>query len=199
MKKCCFLVVYHQVYSPNLYNYSTYVSGYAPLRHYTPISSYSYHLPSYSYDYSLPGGSLYLPSAVPMRYYSRSSPVRVVTSPLTDYVSPRIYSINVRPSVIHREMMRIEHKTRPRYGYDPTEDYLNSASSKVGSLFIHDSLFTCLISPFHLYLKSRYKIDLIFIFPTKNNEIIGIRRRYQINSDPNIKGVVTHSRSIATC
>lgn len=127
-----------QVYSPNMYNYSTYLSGYSPYRHYTPISSYSYHLPTYSYDYSLPG-SLYLPSAVPIRYYSRSSPVRVVTSPLTDYVSPRIYSINVRPSIIHREMMRIEHKTRPRYGYDPTEEYLNSASARVGISF--SSLF----------------------------------------------------------
>uniref|UniRef100_A0A336MPG3 CSON004774 protein n=1 Tax=Culicoides sonorensis TaxID=179676 RepID=A0A336MPG3_CULSO len=119
-----------RVYSPNLYNYSTYVSGYTPaLRHYTPISSYSYHLPTYSYDYSLPG-SLYLPSAVPIRYYSRSSPVRVVTSPLRDYSPPRIFSVNVRPSVIHRELMRIEHKTRPRYGYDPTEEYLNTTASK---------------------------------------------------------------------
>ncbi|XP_063707053.1 uncharacterized protein CG45076 isoform X1 [Culicoides brevitarsis] len=116
-----------RVYSPNVYTYSTYLS--TPYRHYTPISTYSYHLPTYSYDYSLPR-SLYLPSAVPIRYYSRSSPVRVVTSPLTDYYSPLIYSVNVRPSVIHREMMRIEHKTRPRYGYDPTEDFLNSASAK---------------------------------------------------------------------
>lgn len=137
MKKCCLLLT--QVYSPNVYSYSTYLSGYTPLRHYTPISSYSYHLPTYNYDYSLPG-SLYLPSAVPIRYYSRSSPVRVVTSPLSDYVSPRIYSINVRPSIIHREMMRIEHKTRPRYGYDPTEEYLNSASAKVGLLTVHLSL-----------------------------------------------------------
>lgn len=118
-----------QVYSPNVYNYSTYVSS--PIRHYSPISTYSYHLPTYSYDYSIPR-SLYLPSAVPFRYYSRSSPVRVISSPLTDYESPRIYSVNVRPSIIHREMMRIEHKTRPRYGYDPTEEYLNSASAKVG-------------------------------------------------------------------
>lgn len=121
------------MYSPNLYNYSTYVS--TPLRHYTPITTYSYHYPSYSYDYSLPG-SLYLPSAVPIRYYSRSSPVRVVTSPLIDYDTPRIYSVNVRPSVIHRELLRIEHKTRPRYGYDPTEEYLNTASAKVQNHYI---------------------------------------------------------------
>lgn len=39
-------------------------------------------------------------------------------------------SISVRPSVIHRELMRIEHKYRPRYGYDPTDEFLNSVHHK---------------------------------------------------------------------
>lgn len=101
-----------------MYSYSSY----APLTYHT--------LPYYSYYRTLPS-TLYLPSAVPLRYYSRSTPVRVITSPLRDYTPPRILSVSVRPSVIHRELMRIEHKTRPRYGYDPTDEFLNSVHAKV--------------------------------------------------------------------
>lgn len=107
-------------------------------------------MPYYSSNYALPG-SLYMPSAVPLRYYTRSAPVRVISSPLRDYSPPRIFSVNVRPSVIHRELMRIEHKSRPRYGYDPTEEYLNSPSARVGIFdfifCIH--FFLCYVSFFY--------------------------------------------------
>lgn len=106
-------------------------------------------MPYYSSNYALPG-SLYMPSAVPLRYYTRSAPVRVISSPLRDYSPPRIFSVNVRPSVIHRELMRIEHKSRPRYGYDPTEEYLNSPSARVGIFDFIFCIFLCYVSFFFI-------------------------------------------------
>lgn len=117
-------------YYPYLSSYYPYTSSYYPYASSYYYPSYSYSIPYYSYYRSIPS-SLYLPSAVPLRYYTRSTPVRVIRSPLRDYSPPRIFSVNVRPSVIHRELLRIEHKPRPRYGNNAVEEYLNSVHAKV--------------------------------------------------------------------
>lgn len=132
----------HQVYSYSSY-YPYYSSTYNPYHssYYSPYYSsyyspyYSYTSPYYSYYRSTPS-SIYLPSAVPFRYYSRSTPVRVITSALKDYTPPRIFSVNVRPSVIHRELLRIEHKSRPHYGFSAVDEFLNSKHAKVSCLLL---------------------------------------------------------------
>lgn len=53
------------------------------------------------------------------------SPVRVITSPA------RTMTIRVRPSIINRELNRIENKIRLSPAYLPTESYLNSDSCTV--------------------------------------------------------------------
>uniref|UniRef100_A0A1L8DBT5 Uncharacterized protein n=2 Tax=Nyssomyia neivai TaxID=330878 RepID=A0A1L8DBT5_9DIPT len=59
----------------------------------------------------------------------RSSPVRVIRSSPARLPSPiRPLTFSVRPSVIHRELDRIENKFRTSPAYLPTSSYLNSAA-----------------------------------------------------------------------
>lgn len=61
----------------------------------------------------------------PIRVYRSVTPARVITSPI------RVINVRTRPSVLSRELKRIESRALTHPHYYATESYLNSEGSRV--------------------------------------------------------------------